>query len=132
MFSPQGGSQYLPLGPRFEFPTVHDVDSHKPPTRRRYLFNMMASLDTHPDRKALHDRLTAAVAEAKAREEGGKASGGARGGKKSATSSTTEESKSLSRLSSGYDQRTFSPLVAVPLCLEMVFVPTILFISYKT
>jgi len=64
---------------------------------------MMASLDTHPDRKALHDRLTAAVARAKAREEGNGGGGDASSAKMSGTSSPTEDSRSLPLLSSGYE-----------------------------
>ena len=104
--SSQGGAQYLPLGPRFEFPMVQDADAHKHPTKRRYLFNMMASLDTHPDRKALHDRLTAAVAEANQRREGG----GDGGATKSSASGAVEDTGSLPLLSSGYAQNFSLPL----------------------
>ena len=53
-----GRVQYLPLGPRFEFPEVdpgglfrRQGAGHAAPRRPRpRLFNMMASLDTHPDR----------------------------------------------------------------------------------
>lgn len=49
--------KYSPLGPRFEFDVVEGP--RKPPSERFFLFNMMASLDTHEARWKLHARLIA-------------------------------------------------------------------------
>jgi hypothetical protein len=47
--------KYLPLGPRFEFP--FDTEEIKPSARRRYLYNMIATLETNAGRILLQGQL---------------------------------------------------------------------------
>jgi hypothetical protein len=56
--------RYLPLGPRYEYPIIDDNTNNgiKTSVNRRYLFNMMVSLDTDPQRQVLETSLLEASA----------------------------------------------------------------------